>query len=86
MRKVKCIDVFVLVLVTLAFVSFKISATQAASIMLGSISTGSTSSSSARDHVTIPVPSGTASGQVLIAQIAARGGAGLTLSPPRAGP
>jgi hypothetical protein len=82
MRKVKCIDVFVLVLVTLAFVSFKISATQAASIMLGSISTGSTSSSSARDHVTIPVPSGTASGQVLIAQIAARGGAGLTLSAP----
>jgi hypothetical protein len=82
MRK-RCVEVFsVVALVTFAIGGMEIPVARAASIVLRSVSTGSTSSSSSRDRVTIAAPDGISSGQVLIAQIAVRGGVGVKLNAP----
>jgi len=82
MRKVKWVEVLVVALVTLGVSGMGIPIAHAAAIVLRSVSTGSTSSSSSRDRVTIPAPDGISSGQVLIAQIAVRGGSAVTLNAP----
>src|SRR5271154_1124523 len=76
--------VMVVALLMLAMLTVEAAAVRAASstsIVLRSIATGSTTSSS-RDHVTIPATDGVSAGQVLIAQIAIRGGSGLTITAP----
>jgi hypothetical protein len=82
MPKRKYIVVFVLTVAMFAMGAMELTAAHAASIILRSVSTGSTTSSSSRDSVTIPAPAGLTSGQVLIAQLAVRGGAGQKINAP----
>ncbi|MGO9055790.1 MAG: hypothetical protein ACLQU2_00140, partial [Candidatus Binataceae bacterium] len=49
-------------------------------ITLRSIATGSTSTGD--DHVTVSVPPGVAPGDIMLAQVAVRGGVDQTLTPP----
>ena len=77
-------SVIAVALLTLAVLGMEAATVHAASstaIVLRSIATGSTTSTS-RDHITIPATDGVSAGQVLIAQIAIRGGTGLKITAP----